>query len=100
MQRWTLTEILDRLADHYGRPARPKVTDPWLLVLLENVAYLASDERRDQAFAMLKRRVGTRPQQILDAPDETLREIASFGIMPDLRVKKLRACARIALEEF
>ncbi|MGH7452586.1 MAG: hypothetical protein ACRENG_14660, partial [bacterium] len=68
--------------------------------LWENVVYLADDERREQAFRLLKQRVGTKPQQILAAPDELLFEIASLGILPEQRVEKLRKIAKIALEEF
>jgi endonuclease-3 len=49
---------------------------------------------------MLKQQVGTKPQEILAAPDELLFAIAKIGILPEQRVEKLRKIAKIALEEF
>src|SRR5262249_8641297 len=100
MPRLPLPQILERLELTYGKPKRPQLTDPWLLVLWENVAYLATDERRAEAFAALKKRVGTKPEQILAASEEMLAEIASHGILAEQRPEKLRRCARIAIEEF
>jgi endonuclease-3 len=70
------------------------------MILWENVAYLADDDRRQQAFQILKERVGTKPAQILSASDEALLEVTRHGIMPEQFAKKLRQCAQIALEEF
>jgi len=68
--------------------------------LWENVAYLADDDRREQAFTALKTHVGTRPEQILSASDEALREATGHGIMAETFAAKLRHCARIVLEDF
>jgi endonuclease-3 len=100
MPRIPLVQVVDRLRAHYGRPAPPTGTDPWLQILWENVAYLADDDRRLEAFRQLQKRVGTRPEAILSVSDDALREIAGHGIMPDNQVAKLRRCATIALEEF
>jgi endonuclease III len=100
MPRIPLAQVVDRLRSHYGRPAPPAVTDPWLQILWENVAYLADDDRRRDAFQRLQQRVGTRPDEILAADDDALLEVAGFGIMPENQVAKLRRCATIALEEF
>jgi endonuclease III len=70
------------------------------MVLWENVAYLADDERRGEAFQTLKKRIGTEPGQILSASDEALLEVTRHGIVADQFAEKLRRCARIALEEF
>jgi endonuclease III len=71
------------------------------MILLENVAYLVSDEQRIRAFSALRERVGLTPPQILMAPENTLIEIAKLGGMrPAARVEKLRLIARIALQEF
>ena len=93
-------QIVDRLESAYGRP-KPKVTDPWEMILWENVAYLQTDERREQCFEMLRQRVGLKPEQILAAPRATLLEIATMGGMrPEVRVERLRQISRIALDEF
>jgi endonuclease III len=70
------------------------------MVLWENVAYLADDHRRLNAFQTLKKRIGTEPGQILAASDEALFEVTRHGILADQFAQKLRLCAQIALEEF
>lgn len=71
------------------------------MILLENVAYLVSDERREQAFNALCERVGLSPPEILTAHEERLMEVARLGGMhPAARVEKLRRIAQTALQEF
>jgi len=97
----SLQKIVGELQDTYGWPEPPKVTDPLGMILLENVAYLLSDERREQAFNALRERVGLTPPEILMAHDEILLEVAGLGGMrPAARVEKLRRIAQIALQEF
>src|SRR5207249_3574033 len=60
----TFSKLIDELQHHYGLPAPPPSTDPLELIIWENIAYLASDERRAAAFDTLKRSIGTRPEQI------------------------------------
>jgi endonuclease III len=94
-------KIIDELEEFYGRPEPPLVTDPMGMILLENVAYLQSDERRALAFETLRERVGLTPPEILMAHDETLLEVARLGGMhPAARVERLRRIALIALQEF
>jgi endonuclease-3 len=70
------------------------------MILWENVAYLADDDRRQRAFQLLKKQVGTEPGQILCAPEEALLEVTRHGIVAERFAQKLRACAKILLEEF
>lgn len=99
--RKSFQKIIDELEEFYGRPEPPRVTDPLGMILLENVAYLVSDERREQAFNALRERVGLTPPEILMAHEETLLEVAHLGGMhPAARVEKLRRIAQIALQEF
>jgi endonuclease-3 len=100
MPRLSLDQAVDRLQAHYGKPKVPERADPWEMILRENVAYLADDDRRKSAFETLKRRVGIKPKDILAASDEVLLEVTAHGIMPDLFVKKLRKCAEIAIQHF
>ncbi len=94
-------KIIDALESFYSRPAPPKVTDPLGMILFENVAYLVSDERREQAFNALCERVGLTPPEILMAHDETLLDVARLGgMLPAGRVEKLRRIAQIALQQF
>jgi len=95
-----LTRVLAALRQLYGRPRPPAVTDPFELILYENVAYLADDARREKAFEALKTRIGLLPARILAAPSAALREIASQGIVADQTVDKLRSIAAIAVEDF
>jgi hypothetical protein len=94
-----LPKLIARLESHYGPQPKP-LSDPWHLILWENVAYLAEDDRRRQAFHILKKYVGLKPQQIVAASDDALLEVTRHGILPKQFVKKLRDCARIMLDEF
>jgi endonuclease III len=95
-----LTQIIDLLESYYGAPAPPFSNDPWLLVLWENVAYLADDERRAAAMRVLQTRVGTDPERIQAAPHDRLMEVTRHGIVAEQFAEKLRRCAKIVLEEF
>lgn len=99
--RKLFTNIIHELQKIYGIPEPPKVTDPLGMILLENVAYLVSDERRERAFDALREKVGLTPPEILTAHEETLLEVARLGgMLPAARVEKLRHIAQIALQEF
>ena len=86
-----------RLRQHYGALPEPP-QDPFTLILLENVAYLAKDDKRQEALAMLERTVGLDPAAILAAPDAKLKAVTAHGILGDTFVDKLRECAAIAVE--
>jgi endonuclease III len=99
-QTITFSKLVNTLQQHYGAPAPPPSTDPLELIIWENIAYLASDERRAAAFAALKRDIGTRPEQILAAKHAALAGIGKAGILPDVSAEKLLVIAKIAYEEF
>jgi endonuclease-3 len=93
-------QLIARLQSTYGRPKPPK-SDPFELILWENVAYLLSDEKREAASEALRERVGLTPKAILAAPQATLFEIAKMGGMrPQVRVERMRSIARITLDQF
>ena len=96
----TLPWLIDRLADLYGPAPEPFPTDPFELVLWENVAYLADDDQRRKAFEGLRSTVGTRPEQVLNATRDQLVEVARHGILAEQFGAKLRTAAEIALGEF
>jgi endonuclease III len=100
MTRITLSQVVERLEAHYAKQKPPQLDGPWEMILWENVAYLADDDRRQKAFQSLKKRIGTEPMQILSASDEALLEVTTYGIMPEQFVEKLRKSAKIALEVF
>lgn len=88
--------IVRKLEKFYGRPKPPKITDPIEIILFENVAYLADDEKRTAAFAALKKKIGTRSEQILKASQKQLEEITRMGgIVPELRAQRLRQIAEL-----
>jgi endonuclease-3 len=95
-----LSQVVEELEAHYGQPKVPRLSGPWEMVLWENAAYLADDDRRLEAFQALKKRIGTEPGQILSASDEALLEVTRHGILADQFATKLRTCAQIALEDF
>jgi hypothetical protein len=62
-----LSKIIQNLKRFYGEPLPPKTTDPFELILLEGIAYLVDDERRERALEHLRKTVGLRPADILNA---------------------------------
>jgi endonuclease III len=99
-QRLTLRETVEVLRKHYGPPRPPPTADAFELILWANVAYLASPQRRREAFELLTRTVGTSPKAILSAPRAALEKVTSKGILKSTFAAKLRECARIAASEF
>jgi endonuclease III len=96
-----LRKVISQLEAHYGPPQSPITTDPFELVLLENVAYLVSDQRRRDAFSNLRRYAGTRPDELLAASnDDILKATGLGGMHPEQRVSRLREIALIAINEF
>lgn len=97
----SLPNLVARLAKFYGQPKTPITTDPFELILYENVAYLVTDERRTEAFNLLSKTVGLKPHEILSAPHEALLTVAKLGGMqPEKRAARLRELALIAMNEF
>jgi endonuclease III len=90
-----LPRLISLLRAHHGAPAAPPVRDPYRLLLLEQVAYLADDDVRLAAFRELERRIGTAPERILAASHAALRAVTRLGgaIAPDRRAQRLRTVA-------
>jgi hypothetical protein len=82
--------LLRKLKKFYGSPSPPKLKGALEIVLWENCAYLADDDRRALAFALLKKSVGLKPGQILDAEPGLLVEVRT------LRHRALRVCQEAA----
>ncbi len=74
----------------YGRPAPPEVTDPFEMILYENVAYLAADAKRLAAWKTFRTRIGRKPARILAAPQSELLAIARAGIIAPDRVSRIQ----------
>lgn len=93
-----LPAAIAALRQVHGAPQPLPTTDAFELVLLENVAYLASPARRREAFDLLKRTVGTTPEAILAAPRASLEQVAAHGILAERFADKLLDCAQVAME--
>jgi len=96
----TLGQAVRVLRKHYGRPEPLPTADPFELIVLENVAYLASPARRRNAFEQLKRTVGTSPAALETADLEAMQRATAMGILNVTAAAKLRKCAEIAIEHF
>jgi hypothetical protein len=93
----TFSMLVDTLQQHYGAPAPPPSTDPLELLIWENIAYLASDKRRAEAFSTLKQTIGTRPEQLLAAKHSALAAIGKAGILPDVARKNFSRLPRLRM---
>ena len=94
-----LLSVLAALRELHGAPN----TDPqsaWSQILWENCCYLADDDRRATAFALLDAKTGLEPRRILRASDRSLLDVTMHGIVPDLFASKLRDCAQLVIDEF
>ena len=93
--------IVGQLERFYGQQPPPVTTDPFEMIVLENIAYLVSDEKRYAAFEALLNRVGLSAEAIVAASDEELLECTELGgMLAGARVNKLRTIAQITLREF
>jgi endonuclease-3 len=93
-----LVEIVAALAERYPTPATP--TDPFELILWENIGYLVDDERRRRLFDDFASAVGLDPASIAAADGGLLLRLAKAGGMrPETRVERWREIARIVLED-
>ena len=94
-------KVIQKLTSYYGTPKMPETTDPFALIVWENIAYLVDDARRAQIFDVLRKQIGLYPVEILNTPVEKLDEITKLGgKLFQQRSLRLRECALIALNEF
>lgn len=93
----TFPAIVRSLAKAHAPLPKPVSKDPFHLILLEQVAYLAPYPKRLAAFRRLKSEIGLTPANILTAPIATLRDIAKSGgaIAFNERADRMRESARI-----
>jgi endonuclease III len=98
--RLALSVVLRTLRTFYGPPPKPISTDPFHLILWEQVAYLVPDSRRREAYDALRKQVGLTPRAILAAPTSTLVAITRLGgsIAAPVRAARMRRSAELALD--
>jgi endonuclease III len=95
-----LPGVIERLEAFYGAPNPPEVSNPWEMILWENIAYLADDATRAAAMAILRETIGVTPEEILGARREQLMAVAEHGIVAENTIDKILRAAEIALREF
>lgn len=97
-----LSDVLKTLRRRYGRPAPPISTDPFQLILWEQVAYLVPDPQRRVAFRALQAQVGLQPKDILAASAARLTAIARRGgaIAAADRAGRMRRSAELAVSRW
>jgi A/G-specific adenine glycosylase len=94
----TFVQIVAKLERRFGRTPAPNA-DPFAFVLLEQVAYLATDKKRLAAFDALEQRVGLAPERVLAAPAAVLTEVCAIGGMnAKERAERLKRSAALVLE--
>jgi endonuclease III len=93
----SLIEVVATLKRHLS--VAPVPTDPFEMILWENIGYLVDDGRRRALFDAFAETVGLDPKAIAEAEDAVLLPLARRGGMrPETRVERWRAIARIIAE--
>lgn len=93
----SLVEVVATLKRHLS--VAPIPTDPFQMILWENIGYLVDDERRRALFDAFEASVGLDPQAIAEADEAVLLPLARKGGMrPETRVERWRTIARIVAE--
>ena len=101
MAKLNFNKIIQKLKAFYGPPPAPRTTDPFEMVVWENIAYLVDDARRQKIFEKLSETVGLKPAEILNAPSGAIDEATKLGGMNfQQRSSRLKESALIALNEF
>lgn len=97
-----LSRVLATLRRMYGPVPHPLSRDPFALILAEQVAYLATDEKRRAAFHLLAREVGTTPNAIAAAQRRTLVRIAKLGgsIAAEERAARMARSAQHVIDKY
>src|SRR5438067_3786416 len=96
----SLAELSKTLRRQHGAPRALPPRNAFEWVLWKTVAYLADDEKRAAAFALLEKTVGTEPDAILRARNPDLLAVTRHGIVADLFARKLRKAAELARDNF
>jgi endonuclease III len=94
--------LISILMKAYGPQVRPPSSDPFHLILWEQIGYLIDDDRRLKAFNNLAEATGLLPDRIASATEETLLGIARSGgaIGYKQRASRLKQTAQIVLEKY
>jgi endonuclease III len=96
----SLVDTVAALHTEYGDPKPPPTTNLFELVIWENVAYLADDRRRADAFSALRAEVGLEPEALLSASTAELMQATGHGILPEHQAEKLHRAAALVVDRF
>jgi endonuclease III len=99
--RSRLAKLVGQLRAKYGTPEPPPAKNAFELVAWEKAAYLATDEKRANAFALLRRTIGLTPRKVLAARrGELIDVLASGGIAAPERAENLVKAAEMVVGDF
>ncbi|HJS90661.1 MAG TPA: hypothetical protein VJ738_11920 [Steroidobacteraceae bacterium] len=101
MTKRELTQLLQKLEQHYGSVAFEEPDDPYELIVYTNCGYPPSQENCRRGFEALQSAVGVSTAALLGASERVLaRALRAGGIVPELRASRLKLIARLVNEEF
>jgi endonuclease-3 len=93
--------VLEGLEKLYGPQKAIGPNDPYEMIVFVNCGYPATDISCSKGFEALKREVGLKPENILDASKAKLAKLMRLGgIVPELRAEKLKEIARMVKDQF
>jgi endonuclease III len=96
-----LDAVLERLEQFHGPQKAAGPNDPYEMIVFVNCGYPATDVSCSKGFEALKREVGLKPEDLLDAPKAKLAKLMRLGgIVPELRAEKLKEIAKMVKEQF
>ncbi|MBZ5537308.1 MAG: hypothetical protein LAO31_15240 [Acidobacteriia bacterium] len=96
-----LEKILNQLEKLYGSQKPVGPADAYEMVLYRNAGYPQSDERCTKGFEALKKKIGLKPEEIVEVPHKRLAEVMrAGGMIPELRASRLKEIAQIVSSEF
>ena len=97
-----LERAIDTLRRVHGVVQSPIATDPFALILWEQVGYLVDDARRRKAFERLETETGLTPEGVLETSKSKLVAIAKTAgtIAANERAERMRTSALLVVEEW
>ena len=92
----TFKDVVDKLAEKHD--AEPRRTEPWEEIVMTVLSQNTADESRDRAYEALVKEYET-PKEILNAPEERLRELIAPAGLANSKASYLKNAARHIVEE-
>ena len=92
----TFKDVVGRLKEEHD--AEPRSTEPWEEIVMTVLSQNTADENRDRAYDALVEEYET-PEEILNAPEDRLRELIAPAGLASSKASYLRNAARHIAEE-